>query len=548
VRPIHAALAAAALAAAVALPSVRNGFVEDDRWIVAQRPILRHPGSFHTLIAEPYWPRAFGASLWRPVALASFALDYRVSERPAWFHAVNVLWAAAAAGALTLLACSIAGTGAGLITGLLFASHPVHVEAFAGVVGRAELIAAFCYAVALLCALRVPGNRWWLLGVAAAAAFAIGAKEHAATLPAAVLLLLAARRVSWTSALSAAAVAAMPVALYFALRSSVIPGALAGGLAPGLEGLTLPARAWAMLGISLEWWRLLLFPAHLSADYSPAQVVVATGLTPRHLFAALLWLGALWAAWRARRVAPAVTIGLGWLVLTLLPVANLVPTEILVAERTLYLPSWGLLLAIGSAVMLARLPPRITVLAVALVAGLFAGRSIARIPAWRDDEHWYAALQHDAPRSYRTLWMQGTDEFAAGRWGSGERLLHAAIAAAPGIPGPREDLAHFYATAGLWAQAEAELRAAIPLNATRPRPWAMLPGVLLGRGDTAAAVATAGQALARFPADGDVTASALATLVAAHRCAAADSLFRSRGGQIPAGVRPAWQARVSACR
>ena len=333
-----------------------------------------------------------------------------------------------------------------------------------------------------------------------------------------------------------------------ALRGAVVSGALAGGLAPGLEGLSLPARAWAMLGVSLEWWRLSFFPLHLSADYSPAQIVVSTGLTPRHLLAGALWLGAVWAAWRCRAVAPGVTIGLALFVLTLLPVANLVPTEILVAERTLYLPSWGVMLAAASAPALAPAPHRTTVIVVALVVALFAVRGVARISTWQDDEHWYAALRRDAPRSYRTLWLRGTDEFAAGRWGSGEHLLREAIAAAPGIPGPREDLARYYATARLWAQAERELRAAIPLNQTRSRPWTLLPGVLLGGGDTTAAIGTAEQAMARFPGDTDVLESALATFVAARRCAAADSLLRSRGGQLPADARRAWQTRIGTCR
>src|SRR3989441_11470112 len=108
----------------------------------------------------------FGGVLWRPAVLVSYALDYRISANPHWFHAVNVLWAAAAAAALALLATLIAGPTVGLVTGLLFAVHPVHVEATASVVGRAELVAAVGDAVALISALRSEQRLIWLLGVA----------------------------------------------------------------------------------------------------------------------------------------------------------------------------------------------------------------------------------------------------------------------------------------------------------------------------------------------------------------------------------------------
>src|SRR5439155_447050 len=82
---------------------------------------------------------------------------------------------------------------------------------------------------------------------------------------------------------------------------------------------------------------------------------------------------------------------------TILPVSNvIVPTEVIVAERTLYLPSWGAMLgvaALGASVQWPRwAKPWLLVLA--LVAG--AGRSVARLPVWRDDQSFFAAQQRDA--------------------------------------------------------------------------------------------------------------------------------------------------------
>ena len=145
----QAVLIAGLVAAAVAAPSIRNDFVADDQWVVANREVLEHPPSVGAVLKEPYWPASFGGVMWRPAVISSFALDYRVSSSPHWFHAINVLWAVLTTALFALLACELAGPGVGLVTGLFFAVHPVHVEAVANVVGRAEMMAAAGYAAAL---------------------------------------------------------------------------------------------------------------------------------------------------------------------------------------------------------------------------------------------------------------------------------------------------------------------------------------------------------------------------------------------------------------
>src|SRR5712692_5640707 len=476
-RPSHVAVVSALVAGVVAAPAVRNGYVEDAHWIIEQRPLLVHGPTALALLLEPYWPRSFGGGVWRPAVLVSYALDRQLRDSAQLVHAVDVLWAALAAGLLALLAAQLSGPTLGLVTGLLFAVHPVHVEVTASGVGRAELMAAAGYAACLLCAWRARADKRWLIGVFLGSLFAIASKEHAATLPVAVLLLATGRaafagedwRPAVRAALPAAVCATVPIVLYFVARPLVTGTVFnAGGVAPGLKGLGALARAGAMLALSREWWRLLFVPIHLSADYSPAQVTVATGLSSAQAIA-------------------------------LAPVSNvLVPTEILLAERTLYLPSWGAMLALASAGAALPWRPQVRTVVVALLVFAGAVRSVSRVSIWRDDDRWFAALRHDAPYSYRTLWMSGQDAFAAQRWGTGERYLRAAIAAAPDLPGPREDLAAFYATGRRWGPAVELLRESLALDSTRTRPWMMLPRALLGAGDTLAAARVAAAAVNRL--------------------------------------------------
>jgi len=463
----RSALAAGLLAAAVAAPSVRNEFVADDQWVVANRQVLAHPPSAGAVLKEPYWPASFGGVMWRPAVITSWALDYRVSSSPHWFHAVNVVWATLATALFALLACELTGPAVGLIVGVLFAVQPVHVEAVANVVGRAELMAAAGYAAALVCAIRAGQRRVYLVGVVLGAALAIGSKEIAVTLPAAVLLVYMAKGSPLGAAWRSVVAATVPILAYFIVHGFVgIRTFYGGGLAVGLEHLNVLQRTWAMVPLSLQWWRLLLFPAHLSADYSPGELTVSTGLTIWHLVGLLFWIGLGILAWKTRRTIPGIAIGLVWVVITISPVANIVmPSEFLIAERTLYLPSFGVLFALASGAMAIRSPQlRKALVAIALVAG--AARSIARVPAWHDDETHYQALKQEAPRSYRTLWLEGRDEFAAGRMASGERYFLTAIALAPELTGPRFELAQNYIKARLWQPAIQQLEASVALDST----------------------------------------------------------------------------------
>jgi hypothetical protein len=117
--------------------------------------------------------------------------------------------------------------------------------------------------------------------------------------------------------------------------------------------------------------------------------------------AALLW------TWRR---APVLAFGVAWAGLALVPVSNiLTATGVVLAERTLFLPSVGVLLAVGASqeTLIARLPAwarpvraLLTASVVALVA-LGAARSMERQTVWRSEEEFFRSLVVDAPDTYR---------------------------------------------------------------------------------------------------------------------------------------------------
>src|SRR5581483_4297857 len=94
-----------------------------------------------------------GERLFRPVPLLTYALERALVGRPSApvARAVNaLLHALCSLAALALFASIAKDRRAGLIGALIFAAHPLHAEAVAGVVGRAEVLALLLGFAALL--------------------------------------------------------------------------------------------------------------------------------------------------------------------------------------------------------------------------------------------------------------------------------------------------------------------------------------------------------------------------------------------------------------
>jgi hypothetical protein len=172
-------------------------------------------------------------------------------------------------------------------------------------------------------------------------------------------------------------------------------------LAPAfVDASSLDVRLTAVAALA-DVARLLLVPLTLRVDYSPAErTLVTTPLDARFalgLMCAAAWGALVWLAWRrGRRVE---MLGLGWIAIAFLPVANLLfPTGVLVAERTLYLPSIGLAIAAGA--WLKDLPARRLALLAGAVFVAGGARTALRVPIWRNSRTVTLSVLEDSPRSY----------------------------------------------------------------------------------------------------------------------------------------------------
>jgi protein O-mannosyl-transferase len=410
----RAAWIAAGVAALVYLPSLGNGFALDDGTIVQRNPAAH---SIRTAVAafdSSYWPPRNDAGQWRPLVILSFAADWQASGgSTAWLHASNVAWHAAATGLLVLVLGPYVSAGAAVAGGVLFAVHPVHVEAVANLVGRAEMMAACFLFLALLLARKVRARlaerrRTWHaeLALAAAVVAALLSKEHAA-LAVALLALddiaLAGEGRCHLPWRDYAAVLVLTVG-WFLIRRPIDAGASFATVAPTFFGLGAAGRLDTMLPVVFVLLRLLAWPFDLFPDYGPQVIPRLEHFTALGAAGLVLLLacGALaLAAWRRHR---ALSVGLCLIGIAWLPTSNLFfPTGVVIAERTLYLASAGAALcaAAGFDWLVGRRGMRRAAAATLVIALAFGARTVTQIPVWHGNRELLLWALREHPESYR---------------------------------------------------------------------------------------------------------------------------------------------------
>jgi hypothetical protein len=447
-----------------------NRFSQDDMPVIEVNPLvhsIRHPAAFFT---ESYWPKPFPPALYRPLATTSFAVQWVAGGGRPWvFRVVSILLYLAGGLALYSLAGRFLPPFAAWLAAAFFLVNPVHVEAVAVAVNQSELWVGLlaCLIVIQYLRIRETGRFGWREGATLFGLYLAATLFKETGLVLIGLIVVAELVVPHHEPLGKRLAALRPLLLvmllgaacFFAIRTLALGGDPVGTFtAEALDGLTVGQRALTMLAVVPEWFRLLLWPAHLRGDYSPREIESATtwstGQTAGALLIALTVLVVI-ASWRKN---PAVTFGLLFAAIGIFPVTNvLVPTGITLAERTLYLPSIGMMIAVaGLAVpVVAVLGRQTRPVRIAAIGGLLAvlgmgvSRSASRQRVWQDQFTFWYQTTIDAPNSYRSHHALAQLLFQIGSRGWAEREYKLAIALYPKQWGAYFDLANKLRLAGL---------------------------------------------------------------------------------------------------
>ena len=415
---------------------VTGSFTYDDKAIIRDNPRLRSPERVVDIFTTQYFggPKGTGTA-YRPLLLLSFAIQWWIhGADPVQFHVVNVLLHAAATLLLAKLLLRLAlSPPVAIGSALLFAVHPMHVEAVTSLVGRGETLAAGLVLGSLLAALRFADGgrrRFLVLAVSLVLFFAANlVKESAAVAPALLFLVLAFSAegglpARFRSALVRGGIfyagAAAILGLVFGIRSEILGGALKGehtGIFELENPLaTLPAveRAINACAVFLRTLGRLAFPLRISSDES-AWSIRLLGLESPVAWAAALLLAALTlaavfrlAGREGERSVPA--LGFLWMAAAALPASNILfPTGTIFAERLAYLPSAGFCMIAAAWISGGRRASpepaaweglsRGRLAAMAAAALLLSMRTIVRNPVWASDEALFTSMIRESPGS-----------------------------------------------------------------------------------------------------------------------------------------------------
>ncbi|NIR44544.1 MAG: hypothetical protein GWN99_09645 [Gemmatimonadetes bacterium] len=534
------AAAVGVVAVVVYANSLANGFAYDDEWIIQGRELVHGLDRVWQVLVAPYWPEGFGSPIYRPLTLLSFALDWQIwGGAPFGFHLTNVLLHALASILVTLFLFRFFSVGAAVMGGLVFAVHSVHTEAVANVVGRAELLATGFVLLGCLVYMRaVRGERFGTATVfllAALYALAASAKEVAFVMPA-LLLVTDAPIIADLPREDRARFVRQRLPTFVVLAAVLVALLLARWAVLGTPVGSGPARVFAaddsfstrLFTMARVWplyFELLVFPLDLSADYSPAVILPATGLTPMGVVGFVLVLGILALAVAAVRRAPEFAMAVAWAAVTLAPVSNLLFTaETVLGERRVYLTSVAVSIPVG--LMIARsaaVRRRWLTVAVGVWAVLFAVVTVRRNPVWESTDSVFASLLTTHPESSRALFALGLRHHELGNEEEAREWLSRSLEIWPWYAPYQVRYALVLIEQGELARAEKRAWSAIELDPYRLDHHKLLVSILLMDGRPEEAIAKIRHALLYASPD-----ASLYTQLADARAAVGDAAGAAR--------------------
>ena len=387
--------------------SLANGFVYDDSPQIIQNAFIQNAHLWKRIFTGSVWSFQGGrTNFYRPLQFACYWILYRIGgPNPALFHLLNLLLYVASAWLVFRVAKELFNHEAVAFAGaLLWALHPVHVEAVAWISALPDVVFGFFTLLAFLCFLRAEQDtekRYPYHALAVLAFFAaLFFKEMALSFP---LLLLAywfflRKPESWFHRALRWLPYAAATLVYVAVRSQML-----GYFTEGGHLWRIPLRViGAALGLLGQDTKILLWPAHLNVF---RMFYLGPSLRSPWPWVTLLVLaGTFW----LRKREPHLAFLIAWWPVTLLPVLDIRQLSFpLLADRFLYFPSIGPCLAVAY-LLLRWLPHRLPRTRWVLVADCVLGlamffcalQSVQAIPHWRDNDtliHYSLTQSPDSP-------------------------------------------------------------------------------------------------------------------------------------------------------
>ncbi|KAI6655185.1 Transmembrane and TPR repeat-containing protein 3-like [Oopsacas minuta] len=366
--------------------SLWGDFCFDDISAIVENKDLRPGTPLLNLLQNDFWgtPMHIEGShkSYRPLTIFTFRINYYFDGlQPISYHIVNVLLHGIVTYLFTSFVSEISDNCCiALISGLLFAIHPIHTEAIAGLVGRAESLSGIFFLLVLFIYSRASNHTGLIYCIEMVLLYlatlcSILSKEVGITVIAICCVydalytekivvlnfLLPTSPIVWFKKYSSI-LKRITHLLIFTLTILFLRIKING---PGLPSFTpldnpanyspFPTRQLSFLYLCFINTGLLFCPSFLCADWTMQTVpLIESPLDPRNILTLLTFSGyfmlGIWAISDNTYDKRLVLMALSIIIFPYIPASNLFfPVGFVIAERILYLPSMGmcLLVALG---------------------------------------------------------------------------------------------------------------------------------------------------------------------------------------------------------
>ncbi|NQU95401.1 MAG: tetratricopeptide repeat protein [Candidatus Omnitrophica bacterium] len=330
--------------------SLGNSFVWDDSGFIIKNDFIKDPKliSSYFTSKEALAKGSLAGENYRPFLTLSYAIDYFFWRlNPLGYHISNLFFHILCAILLFFIVLILTKDRiVSLFTALFFVTHPIQTEAVTWISGRADVLFLFFYLSSLLLYINFvtrgrPGLYFLSLIAFACSLFS---KEMAASLPFIIILYdifygkkekISARAVRYFSFF-------LILESYIILRLHIIGKLAQTGYWTGDVYTTFLSMARGVV----FYIKLLLYPVNLCADY--LKFPLSDSIKEPGVIFSIAVIGMLLGvALKLSRKHKHISFSILWFFITLGPVINIIPINILIAERFLYLPSIGYCLLIA---------------------------------------------------------------------------------------------------------------------------------------------------------------------------------------------------------
>lgn len=402
-----------------------GNFVFDDVTVVQNRPDVKYAGNFFDLFVSPYHQNMPKTGLYRPLTMASYAINHYVNSAPVGFHVVNIIIHAVNSFLVFWLVNFLFKKKfLSYAVFLLFLAHPIHTEAVTSIVGRAELL-SFLFGVAGICFF-IKNNK-----TLSAASFllALLSKESALmVLPIILYISVVFSDIKIGDSFKKLWFFSLPLGFYALLRYKALGGYFLGDVVATtaenpLGFVSFSERISTAFKVLYMYFEKLIWPVHLSADYSfnaikviRSPFVSLESIAGILIFALLVTIIILY-----KKVSKELSFSAVLFLFPYMIISNLVkPIGTIMGERLMYFPSLGFTIVVALVLVKIYDYKKWGVKAayglLAVILAFYGARTFIRNKDWHNSRTLFYATVKESPDSLITRTALAGVHIRANEW------------------------------------------------------------------------------------------------------------------------------------